>query len=44
MWCVGLCLRGGLHRYRVFDDYEGALDFAGFCRRKGAGRVFLWEL
>lgn len=49
LWCVGLCLLGGQHKFKVFDDYEEARKFkrlvnGGTYNGVSVIKVVMWEM
>lgn len=48
-WCVGLWLRGGGRKFRVFDDYQQASEFMrlhvdGVYEGVAVDEIAMWEM
>ncbi len=49
LWCVGMCLLGGGHQFRVFDVYREARQFERSVNGSvyygmSVTKVVLWEM
>lgn len=45
IWCVGVCLGGGKHVFRIFDDFTAAQEHATKLKYDAVNlKVALWEM